>query len=86
MDDFNPDLVCWGANIVADKDFTDYKRLEEQKELHNIIFQGLKEFNPVCNNFISVTFQNKLFKARIIKDYNVFFPEGLNNEDIEYTR
>ena len=85
MNDYNPDLVCWGANVVADDKFSDYERLKEQQDNHIIKFEGLKEFNYVCDDYISATVWNKLFKAKIIKDYNVLYPEGLDNEDIEFT-
>ena len=85
MNDYHPDLVCWGAKAVAEDDFSDYKRLEEQQKYNTIKLEGLKKFNSELYDYVSVTVWNKLFKAKIIKDYNILYPVGVNNEDDAFT-
>ena len=85
INDNNPDIVCWGAKVVADNGFYDYKRMNVQKKYHTLKLEGFKVFCPELYDYVSVTVWNKLFKAKIIKDNNILYPKGLNNEDDEFT-
>ncbi len=84
MCQYNVDVVCWGANIVAeDNDYTS-KTVNNAKYYHKIKLEGLYDWNYTLYHDTTVTVWNKLYKTSIIKDKKIEFPLGLLHEDNEF--
>lgn len=56
-------------------------QIEKAKRYHRIEYIGEIELTDEIRLNTTVTVWNKIFKTEIIKQNNIFFPEGINHED-----
>lgn len=82
MESNDVDLVCWGARSVVDGKHVNRNILEATKNYHKIRFTGKipLDDNVLKNNMVVISC-NKLWKASILEDFNIRFPEGMKYED-----
>ena len=72
------DFAVCGINVI-------YKAHEEMREsdekYYKLYFDGLQEVNDGIINKIDASVCNKIFRMSIIRENEISFPDGLNNED-----
>lgn len=75
-----PDLICFGTNIIEQE----IKRFEHRNKYYDIKFSGLQKATCKHLKNTDVSVWNKIFKASIIKKYNIIFPSKLHYEDYSF--
>lgn len=75
------DLVCFGANVITEGDVLDNTQIENAKSYHQIKFTGEINLNDQIISNMTVNVWNKIFRHSIIKNNNIYFPEGITHED-----
>ena len=74
------DVACCGIKMVYETDVDELTK-RSTEDYYRIKFNGLQQ--PSTEIFINtdVSVCNKIFKLSLIKQYHLFFPEGLHYED-----
>lgn len=75
------DIAVCGTNVVYSA-HEDMK--ESDKRYYSLKYKGKRRITDEVILRTNVSVSNKIFKVKIIHDYKIFFPEGLNNEDFYF--
>ncbi len=74
----NVDLAFCKSNFVYESDYRPFDRIEEYI---NAMPTGFIDFSKMDKGIVNVVLWNKIFKAEILKKYNIKFPDGITHED-----
>lgn len=77
------DLICFNTEVVGDENSKLFKRAKKYAQLNLV---GLLDFSQNIKDLTNVYVWNKVFKADLIKKYNIKFPENLYYEDIAFCK
>lgn len=75
------DMVCWGARIICDEEFSE---LEGIREYHRMKQNSVRTLNDRVKRQTACTVWNKLYRKSIIDRHQIEFPRGLLYEDIDF--
>lgn len=79
------DIVCWGAEIIAEGLPSDHPGVIQAKKYHKIQLTGEKEITNDIVKRSTVTVWNKLWKKSILDQFGIRFTEGRCFEDNDFT-
>lgn len=79
------DIVCWGAEIIAEGLPSDHSGVIQAKKYHKIQLTGEKEITNDIVKRSTVTVWNKLWKKSILDQFGIRFTEGRYFEDNDFT-
>lgn len=79
------DIVCWGAEIIAEGLPSDHPGVLQAKKYHKIQLTGEKEITNDIVKRSTVTVWNKLWKKSILDQFSIRFTEDRYFEDNDFT-
>ena len=79
------DIVCWGAEIIAEGLPSDHLGVIQAKKYHKIQLTGEKAISNDIVKRSTVTVWNKLWKKSILDQFGIRFTEGRYFEDNDFT-
>lgn len=84
MESNDVDLVCWGSKIIRDSSKISKKVVRATANFFSINYSGIKNIDDDFIKNIGVSPCTKLFKASLIKDNDIRFPDSIKHEDMVF--